>query len=264
MLVSVIRSIPPQAVQFVKAHEGCVLHVYADTVGVLTCGYGHTSPGLQLGAAITQDQADTYLAQDLSTAASRLEAQIGEDIVSALTDNQYAALLSFVFNLGTGPKRGDGKEWTIWKLLRAKQFISAADELTRFDKAGGRVLEGLVRRRGDEKVLYMTGAPQSVESAPPSSTTRTIDTPPTLAYVNPLTRSKSFVGSCVAACATVGSAVAPKIKDAADGASDAIAPYVGKSEVLGAVSSHLALVAAAAALAVPALLWLKNREARAS
>ena len=258
MLISVIRPVPPQAVEFIRAHEGCRLTAYLDSVGVPTVGYGHTGPDVHLGATITQEQADDYLRQNLATAARRLESAVGEACIAELTANQYAAMVSFTFNVGIDPK------WQICKCLKAGNFDVVPSEMMRFVNAGGKKLAGLVNRRADEVKLWSTDEPGSIPENPPSSVTRQVDTPPTDAAVKPLARSKSWWGGIVSAGLASASAVAPHVKDGVDGAAKAIEPYVGQSTVLQGLSSHLALVAAAAALAVPALLWLKNHEAKAS
>lgn len=260
MLINVIRPVPPQAVEFIKAHEGLRLRAYMDVAGVCTIGYGHTGPDVRPDMVIDKATADQLCDRDLAHAASALEARIGEACVSELTDNQYSALLSFVFNLGTGdPKK---KEWAIWGYLRAQNFDAAYRELPLFVNAGGHKNADLTRRRAEEQVLWSTGEPGTVENTMSSAVTRQIDTPPIPAAVKPLHQSKSFIGSCVAAACTIGSAGATTIKSAADQASAAIAPYVGHSAVLRGLSDHLALVAAFAALAVPAMLWLKQHEAK--
>lgn len=260
MQISVIRPIPQAAVDFVKAHEGCRLTVYADVGGVLTVGYGHTSPALRPGQTIQPSDADAFLAQDLTTAATRLEGAVGEPCVNELTSNQYSALLSFVLNVGIDPK------WRICQLLRAQQFDQIPAELMRFVNAGGKKVQGLVNRRADEVKLWSTDEPGSIPTSPSSSVTRAVDTPPTdsASSLTPTHKQPGFVAGCVAACTGAAAQWAPQIKSGADGVSSAIAPYVGKSEVLAAISSHLALVAACAAASVPVLLWVKNREAKSS
>lgn len=262
MLVNVTRPVPPQCIAFVQRHEGCRLHAYPDAKGVPTIGWGHTGPQVHLGLVWDQATADANLAADLHTAASALERKVGEACVAELTDNQYSALISFVYNLGTGdPSKPD---WQIWTLLRNGKFDQVPPQFARFVYCGGHKLQDLVDRRAEEQKLFATGEPGTLPGGMASGTTRTVDTPPAEPAVKPLTRSKSFLGSCIAAVCTAGSAVAPQVKSGADAASNAIAPYVGKSEILQGISSHLALVAAAAALAVPALLWLKQHEAKTS
>lgn len=256
MLIHVIRPIPEAACLFVKAHEGLRLAAYLDSANIPTVGYGHTGPEVRLGQTIAQGQADQFLAADLATAAQRLEAAVGEACVTELTDNQYSALISFVLNVGCDPK------WTICADLRAQNFDAVPSQLMRFVNAGGRKLQGLVERRADEVKLWSTAEPGSIPDSPPSSVTRAVDTPPTAVAVKPLGRSKSWIGSWVTAGLASASAVAPQVKHALDGVGAAIAPYVGQSAILQGVASHLALAAAAAAVAVPCLLWLKNHEAK--
>lgn len=265
MLINVVRPVPPQAIPFVQKQEGLRLTAYPDPISgrePWTIGWGSTH-GVAPGMAITEGEAVTRLQGDLLTAGGHIEGHIGE-VVSELTDNQYAALLSLAFNCGTGPEKGDPKEWQLWRLLCARQFDQIPGQIIRFCNAGGRKVQDLVNRRSDEVKLWSTDEPGSTATALPSSTTRVIDTPPTDMPVKPLSKSKSMIGSCVAACLASASAVAPQVKGAVDGATSAIAPYVGQSTILQGISSHLALVAAAAALAVPALLWLKNHEAKSA
>lgn len=262
MLVNVIRPIPPVCIAFIKAREKLELVAYPDPGSggaPWTVGWGSTR-GVRPGMTITLEEAESRLRSDLEHAAEALEAKIGETCLHELTEHQYAALISFVFNLGTGdPKK---KEWDIWAILRAQKFDAVPSEMVRFRTSGGRVMQGLINRRADEIKLWSTAEPGSVPDDPPSSVTRTVDTPPTPVAVKPLSKSKSWWVGIVSAGLTSASAVAPQVKQGVDGATAAIEPYVGKSEVLQAISSHLALVAAAAALAVPALLWLKNHEAK--
>lgn len=258
MLVNVIRPVPQVAIDFVAEHEGFRAEAYPDpaTHGApWTIGYGHTG-GVVPGMTVTQDQARQMLHADLEHWARQFEATVGDDCISALTDNQYAASLSFCFNLGIKPKE------KIWGMYRAKAFDQIPVKMQEYANAGGRKMAGLVRRRADEMVLWATDEPGSTPEAPPSSVTRAMDTPPVDPIVKPLAKSKSFLGSCVAAVCTVGATAGGTIKDGAEKASDIITPYVGKSDVLSAISSHLALVAAAAAVVVPFLLWLKDREAK--
>ena len=112
-----MRPIPPLAIDFVARWEGCSLVAYRDVAGVLTIGYGHTGADVAHGQTITRARARTLLRADLETAAARLEARIGGAVVEALTPAQYAALLSFVFNLGANAR------WTIWKVLKARRFV---------------------------------------------------------------------------------------------------------------------------------------------
>lgn len=197
-----MRAVPQSAVAFLREHEGCVLRVYDDanprlmlqpgqrTAGTLTAGYGHVSPSLQIGQTVTQADADVWLLQDLDVAASRLFQRIGS-VAEELTDNQYAALLSFVFNVGSG-------DWTIWKRLKARQYDQVPVELMRFTNAAGKKNQGLVNRRAAEVVLWSTDEPGSADVVLTSGATRSMDTPPTPTDPQPARKSATLWGAVTA------------------------------------------------------------------
>ena len=124
----------------IESFEGLRLNSYQDSVGVWTIGYGHTQ-GVQPGQTITQQQAQAFLQQDLGVA----EAAVNK-LGITFTDNQFAALVSFAFNLGAG---------NLNKLM-SHGLAAAADRILLFDHAGGRVLPGLTRRRQAERALFLT------------------------------------------------------------------------------------------------------------
>ena len=126
--------------QLIESFEGLRLNSYQDSVGVWTIGYGHTQ-GVKPGQTITQQQAQAFLQQDLGVA----EAAVNK-LGLTLTDNQFAALVSFTFNLGGG---------NLNKLL-SQGLAAAPDRILLFDHAGGRVLPGLTRRRQAERALFLT------------------------------------------------------------------------------------------------------------
>jgi len=96
---------------------------------------------------ITQEQADARLQLDVQTAVSCVNRKVGP----ALTQNQFDALVSFVFNLGCGAFSGS----TLLRLLNAGETAAAAQQFVRWDQAGGHVLEGLLRRREAERDLFL-------------------------------------------------------------------------------------------------------------
>ena len=126
--------------QLIESFEGLRLTSYQDSVGVWTIGYGHTQ-GVKPGQTITQQQAQAFLQQDLGVA----EAGVNK-LGLTLTDNQFAALVSFTFNLGAG---------NLAKLMK-NGLAAAADRILLFDHAGGKVLAGLTRRRQAERALFLT------------------------------------------------------------------------------------------------------------
>lgn len=260
MLIHVIRPIPEKAIDFIAQHEGCRLAAYPDpaTGGApWTIGYGSTR-GVVQGMTITLEDAQSRLRGDLETSAKLLEDCIGEDIVESLTENQYAALLSFVFNVGCK------RDWKICVALRAKNYDAVPAELMRFTYANGRKMQGLVNRRAEEVKLWSTDEPGSTPEAPPSSITRAIPTPPAPQAVKPLAKSKSFLTTVATAAIAIAQPAVESSKGAIKAVNDAVAPYAGQSEVLRGLQDHLNLVLAGLAVASVFFLWLKDRNARTS
>lgn len=242
-----MRTIPTAALDLVSKWEGCKLTAYKDIVGVWTIGYGSTGPHVMPGLTITKAKARDLLRDDLGIAARRIAERVKADVLSDLTDNQYAALLSFVFNLGANPK------WTIWKILNARAFDQVPAQFMRFVMAGGKKVRGLVNRRSDEAALWSRDEPGEVDENPPSSTTRVIETPPT-PMMKPLMESKSFM--------TTGAAVLATAPVAVKQVSDAIQPFADTSPVVGQMFATLATIAAALAVAALVFQWLKHRNAQ--
>lgn len=149
-----VREINQAGLHLIEEFEGLArklpdgkIAAYADAVGVPTIGYGHTH-GVHLGQVITVEQAQEFLQQDLRQA----ESAVSHLVKVALNDNQFAALVSFVFNLGAGALSRS----TLLRDLNAKNYQAAADQFLVWDHAGGRVLPGLVRRRQAERKLFLT------------------------------------------------------------------------------------------------------------
>ena len=136
----------------IESFEGLRLTSYQDSVGVWTIGYGHTR-GVGPGQTITQPQAQAFLQQDLGVA----EAAVNSHNL-ALTGNQFAALVSFTFNLGGG---------NLNKLL-SQGMAAVPARILLFDHAGGRTLPGLTRRRQAERALYLTPDSPAAPTPDPS------------------------------------------------------------------------------------------------
>ena len=126
--------------------EGCRLVAYQDQVGVWTIGYGHTGSGVVSGLTITQDQAIDLLASDVAASAAYVNAAVTVE----LQQNEFDALVDFVFNLGRGAFAGS----TLLKNLNAGQFDAAAAQFDLWDHAGGQVVAGLLRRRQAEQAMF--------------------------------------------------------------------------------------------------------------
>lgn len=135
----------PDGYDLLKKFEGCRLWAYADPVGIPTIGYGHTH-GVTLGMKCTQEQADQWLEVDASLA----EACINVNCNVQLTQNQFDALVSFVYNVGCKAFCDS----TLLKLLNHNDTAGAAQEFMKWDHAGGVVLLGLHIRRLAEQFLF--------------------------------------------------------------------------------------------------------------
>lgn len=139
--------ISPRGIELVKQFEGCKLTAYVCPAGVLTIGYGSTGPHVKAGMKIDGAQANTLLLKDLE----RFEAGVNR-LSKKHTQGQFDALVSFAFNLGLG----NLDKSTLLKLHNDGKHKEAADQFKRWNKAGGKVLAGLTRRREAEASLYMS------------------------------------------------------------------------------------------------------------
>ena len=128
----------------VKMFEGCKLQSYQDSAGVWTIGYGHTGPDVVQGLSWTQDQADAQLALDLNRAYS-LCIQAAPCLLNE-TKSRQAALTDFVYNLGVGTL--DRSSLRSAAMVGAWQNVKT--QLSLWIHAGGKIEEGLVRRRAAE------------------------------------------------------------------------------------------------------------------
>jgi lysozyme len=129
--------------------EGCRLTAYQDQVGVWTIGYGHTGPEVMPGLTITEEQSKALLTKDVCSAA----ACVNNLVNVILTQDEFDALVDFVFNLGAGAFKGS----TMLRRLNAGDFEGAAAQFERWSRAGGVVVAGLLRRRQAEASLFRGG-----------------------------------------------------------------------------------------------------------
>lgn len=133
-------------IRLIKNFEGCKLRAYRDIVGAWTIGYGHTGADVAPGQAITQVEADQLLAADLRG----FEQCVLDAVEVELTQNQFDALVSFAYNLGCRALAGS----TLLKLLNAGNTEAAAQQFARWNKAGGKYVAGLARRRRAEREMF--------------------------------------------------------------------------------------------------------------
>lgn len=134
---------------FIEAFEGKFLKTYDDGAGVLTIGYGHTTaagpPKVVPGMTITEAQCDQILAADLGA----VEKDVSRLIKVPLSQSEFDALVSFHFNtgaLGTG---------TVDDKINAGNIDGAMATLLQYVNAGGRQMNGLVRRRKAERLMFL-------------------------------------------------------------------------------------------------------------
>ena len=132
-------------IELIKNFEGRRLVAYQDSVGVWTIGYGHTKTAYE-GRLIIKSTADRLLAEDLV----EFEKYIVNLVTVPLTQNQFDALVSWTFNVG--PKNLG--ESTLLKKLNQGLYNEVPDEMRRWNKAGGEILEGLIRRRDAEAEMF--------------------------------------------------------------------------------------------------------------
>jgi len=136
-------------ISLIKRFEGCRLQAYPDpaTGGEpITIGVGHTG-GIKLGDTITEDEADELLHGDLMHA----EDDIARLVKAPLNQNEYDSLVSLTFNIG-GTNLGMS---TLLKHLNAWRYDDAANQFLVWNRAGGKVINGLVRRREAERALFL-------------------------------------------------------------------------------------------------------------
>lgn len=134
-----------KGLELIKSFEGCRLEAYICPAGVPTIGYGHTH-GVRLGQIISQKQADDLLFEDLD----QFVKAVNRLVIVPLNQNQFDALVSFVFNIGIVAFASS----TLLRLLNQQAYNGAADQFKRWNKGGGKVLKGLVRRRQAEEDLF--------------------------------------------------------------------------------------------------------------
>lgn len=137
----------PKGIALIKEFEGLRLRAYLCPGRVWTIGYGHTA-GVKPGMVITQAQTEEYLKADL-IAFERYLNGLG----LALNQNQFDALVSFIYNVGTG---NFSSSTLLCKVRINPQENSIMDEFLRWVYSKGRVLPGLQRRRLAEMKLYFS------------------------------------------------------------------------------------------------------------
>lgn len=134
------------AASFIAKWEGCRLTAYFDVANIPTIGYGRTT-NVRMGDTCTQEQADAWLAEEVE----QFRRGVRSVVLVPLNDNQLSALVSLSYNIGLAAFRGS----TLLRKLNAGDYQGAADQFPAWNRAGNRVVQGLVNRRAAERALFL-------------------------------------------------------------------------------------------------------------
>jgi lysozyme len=148
-----------KGLELIKKYEGLRLTAYKCPAGVWTIGYGHTA-GVKSGDKITKEQAEELLKKDLQIYVNHVN-----NLHMSFNQNQFDALVSFCYNLGPG---------CLSSLIRNRTFQQIADAMRLYNKAAGKVLPGLVKRREEERALFLTPINQPINKLPYNVKTKTV------------------------------------------------------------------------------------------
>ena len=131
--------------QLIKKFEGCELEAYKCSADVWTIGYGRTK-NVSRGDTCTQEQADKWLEEELPV----YGAYVSDAVLVPLDQNEFDALVAWVYNLGPTNLNNS----TMLKVLNENKKDEVPNQMRRWNKANGKVLEGLERRRLAESLLF--------------------------------------------------------------------------------------------------------------
>jgi lysozyme len=144
-----MRHVTQKGIDLVRRFEGFRSRVYICAGGHPTIGVGHlVRPGEDWTQGITEEQASLLLAKDLVSS----EIAVLRLTTVPLSDGQFDALVSFVFNLGSGCYQRS----TLRQKVNREEHVDAANAFGMYRRAAGKIQLGLVRRREAEKQLYLS------------------------------------------------------------------------------------------------------------
>ena len=236
--------IGPKGAALIKEFESCRLHAYRDSVGVWTIGWGHTtaagSPPVGPGLTITQAQADEIFLRDIV----QYEMAVAGLVKVPLNQNQFDALVSLCYNIG----RGNLSKSSVIRLVNKGDFDGAAKQFAKWNKAGGKVLNGLTRRRAAEMLLF-----QSVDVLTPPPPEESGAKPDMPEASKSIVQSKEANTAIVAGGATI-IATATQVADAVKGQTDTVQALVNS---LGRPTVIVGILVVAALAAI--WYWRKQR-----
>lgn len=141
------------AAEVIKKFEGCRLKAYQDQGGIWTVGFGQTGPNIGPATVWTQAQADAALVHFLES----LDRVVMDLVKVPINENQYVALMSFAYNVGTAALARS----SVLRLLNQGDYSGAADCFRSWVKVKGRTNQGLVNRREAERALFLKAPPEA-------------------------------------------------------------------------------------------------------
>ena len=137
--------ISTEGISLIKKFEGCELESYKCAAGVWTIGFGSTH-NIEEGMNISKDRAEELLLEDIA----EFEESVLESVDMPMSQHQFDALVSWTFNLGPSNLKAS----TMLKVLNSGNYEDVPEQIKRWNKAGGKVLDGLIRRREAEALLF--------------------------------------------------------------------------------------------------------------
>lgn len=137
--------ISEEGISLIKKFEGCKLRTYLDAVDVPTIAYGRTKD-VKIGDICTQQQAEDWLEEELV----EYEGYVEKAVTVPLEQHHFDSLVSWTYNLGPSNLTRS----SMLRVLNASDYDNVPEQIMRWNKAGGRVLAGLVRRREAEAEMF--------------------------------------------------------------------------------------------------------------
>lgn len=193
-----------RCIDLVKEFEGFSAKAYLCPAGVPTIGYGSTTD-VKLGQTITKEAAEKRLIADLGYC----ERVVEKAVTVKLSQSQFDALVSFVYNVGEGSKERsgfvrlkNGRPSSLLLAINKSRFLDVPAKMLEWNKAKGKVLAGLTRRRQAEADLFMIG----ISDEPMA---QAVDSPD-----KPLLKSRTLANASTAGVVGTALAVAPAIEPA--------------------------------------------------
>jgi len=257
-------TISAAGLSLIQSFEGCEkktgrgrFKAYMDPVGILTIGWGHTNAtGRQFtaDAVWTRAECDAALREDLAQFEAGVRAVVKVDLAQC----QFDALVSFAYNCGLG----NLKSSTLRRKLNRRDFAGAAREFARWNRAGGRVLAGLTRRRAAEATLFQGAGHIEVAAREHGPMAQQVDAPTAPGVLETVASSKigkTGVGLGMADAVATGDAIA----DAAEKARSAkdAAEELGLWDIaVNAAQSPRVLFGLAALVAIGLLIYWRWRD----